>query len=247
MNRVKTKSQIQKYTLRICDCDLTGCWKPSAVFVAVQETSGAHCEYLGLGSSALLRENACWIITHSEIHMERYPRLWQTVTVESIPNGTRRWFFPRCCVFTDENGRRLGYSSTNWAILDISRRQLMMPGKFADCLPDNSDVEFPMGYPGMVESVHGEETILTRKPLYSDLDFNGHVTNARYADWVCDALGVDVMQEYCLESIRVNYGAEIKADQEITLHVTRDGLRYHVAGYHGDRRHFEMGGTLRKR
>ena len=247
MNRVKTKSQIQHYTLRIADCDLTGCWKPSAIFTAIQETSGAHCEYLGLGSSALLRVNACWIITHSEVHMEKYPRLWQTVTVESIPNGTRHLFLPRNCVFTDENGERLGYSSTNWCILDISKRQLMKPGKFADCLPDNSDVDFPLAYPRMVESVHGEETILTRRPVYSDLDVNGHLTNARYVDWVCDALGVDVMREYGLETIRVNYGAEIKADQEIELRVIRDGLRYHVAGYHDGRRHFEMGGTLRRR
>ena len=247
MDRVKTKSKIQKYTLRICDCDLAGQWKPSSIVIAIQETSGAHCEYLGLGSSALLKVNACWIITHSEVYMDRYPRLWDTVTVESIPNGTRRWFLPRNCIFTDVNGERLGYSSTNWAILDISKRQIIPPGRFSDCLPDNSDVDFPLAYPRMVEAVTGEETILTRTPLYSDLDLNGHLTNARYVDWVCDALGIEVMRDYCLESIRVNYGSEIKAGQEITLKVIRDGLRYLVSGYHDGKRHFEMGGGLRKR
>ena len=238
---------IQKYTLRVADCDVTGCWKPSAMLTALQEASGADCQSRGLGSSELLRENLCWIVTNSEIHMETYPRLGQTVTVESFHGDFRRWFCVRCCIFTDENGQGIGYSATNWVILDINRRQIVMPGRFADLLPDNTRVEVPLRHPRMVETVPGEETVLTIRPQYSDLDLNGHVTNTRYADWVCDALGTELMRTYCLEEIRVNYSAEIKADQEITLHVVRDGLRYHVAGYHNGRRHFEMGGTLRRR
>ena len=242
-----SKSTIQHYTLRICDCDLTGCWKPSAIFIAIQETSGADCEKRGVGSGDLRRDNACWIIAHSEIHMDRYPRLGQTVTVESLHVDFRRWFCIRSCIFTDENGERIGCSATNWAILDIGKRQIMMPGKYADLLPDNSDTAVPLRRPRMVESVHGEETIRRIMPQYSDLDLNGHVTNTRYVDWVCDALGTDVMREYCLEEIRVNYSAEVRPDQEIALHVIRDGLRYHVTGYHDGRRHFEMGGTLCRR
>lgn len=247
MSQVKANSTIQKYTLRIADCDLTGSWKPSAMLTAIQETSGADCEKRGVGSSALLRENLCWIVTHSEIHMERYPRLWQTVTVESFHVDFRRWFCVRCCIFTDENGDRIGWPATNWVILDIGKRQIVMPGKFADLLPDNSAVEVPLRHPGMVEAVHGQENALTIRPQYSDLDVNGHVTNTRYVDWVCDALGTDVMRDWCLAEIRVNYSAEIKVDQEIELRVTRDGPHYHVAGYHAGRRHFEMSGFLRKR
>ena len=73
------------------------------------------------------------------------------------------------------------------------------------------------------------------------------MNNARYADWACDALGIDVMREYCLETMLVNYDAEVRPEQEIALHVTRDGLNYRVAGYHNDKLHFELGGKLRKR
>ena len=247
MDQIISKTERQQLTLRICDCDLTGFWKPGAIFEAVQEISSAHCEHLGLGGSVLSKENACWISARSEVRMLRYPRLGERIILETIPNGSHLWFFPRYCFFRDEAGETLGYSSTDWAIMDVRERKLLPPSRFSFRLPDNSDQEFPMGHPGPVEAVDGQETIVLRMPRYSDLDINGHVNNVRYVDWACDALGVDVLRDYCLETVRISFGTEIRADQEIALRVARDGLKYRVAGYHGEKMHFELGGTLRRR
>lgn len=241
------KTYQEEFILRTCDCDFTGTWRPSAIMQVMQEIAGTHSELLGCGRNTLIKNNIVWVLTRCEIHMEKYPKMGERITAETFPTANRRWFFPRYYFFRDEEGKVLGYAATLWALLDIENRRMLPPGDVAKTLPDNSDLPVPIGLPATVDTVDAEETLQWRKPTYFDLDVNQHVNNTRYADWACDALGVEVMSQYCLETLLVNYDAEVRPDQEITLHVFRNGLSYRVAGYHEDKLHFELGGKLRER
>ena len=118
----------------------------------------------------------------------------------------------------------------------------------ARCIPDNSDLTPPLGLPGNVLALpDAQETVLSRWPVYSDIDVNQHVNNARYADWACDALGFSTMREYCLKTMCIQYAAEIRPGQEISLHAAQSEGRYRVAGYHEGKMHFEIGGELMPR
>ena len=101
--------------------------------------------------------------------------------------------------------------------------------------------------PGPVPRLTGAETRSMRAPVYSELDINGHVNNARYADWLCDALGLETMRAYRVRTMRLSYAAEIRPGQEMELHLTRDGLAYHLTGTHEGKTHFEIGGDLARR
>ena len=83
--------------------------------------------------------------------------------------------------------------------------------------------------------------------MYTDLDVNGHVNNTKYADWACNRLGVDVLRENDVSALTVNYQAELRPGQEISLHLTREGTRFRMAGYHEDRLHIDLGGVLSPR
>ncbi|MBQ9262798.1 MAG: hypothetical protein IJ189_01140 [Clostridia bacterium] len=233
--------------LRTCDCDFQGTWRPSAILTAMQEAAGMHSEKLGCGRNALLKNRIVWVLSRCEVRMMEYPQIGDTVTVETAPVANRRWFFPRYYWFRNEEGREIGCASTLWVLLNMDDRRMVPPGEVAGTIPDNRHLILPMGLPGTVEPVDGEEVILPRAPYYFDLDVNQHVNNTRYADWACDALGIDVMREYCLETMLINYAAEVRPDQEMTLHVHRNGPAYQVAGYHDGKMHFELGGTLRAR
>lgn len=241
------KTYEQELLIRTCDCDFTGSWRPSAIMEAMQELSGIHSELIGCGRNTLLTRNIVWVLNRSEIHMQRYPRIGDRVMAQTFPVATRRWFFPRYFFFRDEKGEVLGYAATLWALMDLGSRCLLPPKEIGTVLPDNSDLPLPMGLPATVDTVAGEERILRRVPGYFDLDVNQHVNNTRYADWACDALGIDVMRAYCPESMLINFDAEIMPDQAIMLHVSQNGLDYRVAGYHEDKLHFEVGGKLRRR
>lgn len=241
------KSYQETFTLRTCDCDFTGDWRPGAILTTMQEIAGTHSNLLGCGRDELLKNNTVWVLTRCEIRMDAYPRIGDTVTAETYPTALRRWFFPRYYLFRSQEGKLLGYAATLWVLMDFVERKMLPPGDVAKTLPDNSDFVPPMGLPGTVEMTQGEEKRILRRPVYFDLDVNQHVNNTRYADWACDALGVDAMREYCMDTLRINYEAEILPDQEMELHLSRQGDRFYMAGVHQDKRHFEIDGTLKKR
>ncbi len=241
------KTYQEEFLLRTCDCDFTGSWRPSAVMQTMQELAGVHSELLGCGRSALIRRHIAWVLTRCEIHMEKYPEVGQRVTAETFPTANRRWFFPRYYFFRDEGGNNLGCAATLWVLLDLDSRHMLPPGDVARILPDNADLPVPIGLPATVDAVSGKEQLSWRRPQYFDLDVNGHVNNTRYADWACDALGVETMRKNCLETLIVNYDSEVLPDQEITLHTAVDGQQYRVAGYFEDKLHFEIGGRLKER
>ena len=236
-----------EFVLRTCNCDFQGAWRPSAILTAMQEAAGMHSELLGCGREPLLKQNAVWVLTRSEVQMDRYPVVGETICVETFPMPNRRWFFPRYYIFKTDEGEVLGKASTLWVLLDPATRKMLPPGGVTDRIPDNSDLTPPMGMPATVEAVEGEMQIFSRVPAYTDLDVNQHVNNTRYADWACDALGIECMRENCLASMQVNYHAEVLPCQEITLHALCNGEKYQVSGYREDKLHFEIGGCLAKR
>ena len=104
-----------------------------------------------------------------------------------------------------------------------------------------------MNLPATVGNLQGEEFVSEYRPVYTDLDVNGHVNNTRYADWLCNTLGVDIMTEYEPEHIILNYNHEVLPGHVVTLHRILKDSEYRLCGKIGDTTAFEIGGTLRKR
>ena len=61
---------------------------------------------------------------------------------------------------------------------------------------------------------------------YSDTDINGHVNNIRYADFACDAVGMESLPEdKFLASVQIGYLAECRPGDLLTVEVgeSREG------------------------
>ena len=99
----------------------------------------------------------------------------------------------------------------------------------------------------------GQEVILEARdwtvyhPVYTDLDANGHVNNARYADWLCNSLGTDMMIRNEFASVIINFNSEIRPDDTVSLRRTLKGDEFTLNGECGSRKAFDIGGSLRTR
>ena len=241
------KSYQEELLIRTCDCDLSGQWRPSAVLEAMQEISGTHCALLGIGRDDLLKKGVVWVASRCELQMERYPRIGERITVRTFPRPVRLRFFPRYYLFLDAGGEVIGKAGTLWLLMDIHTRQAIPAGEIAALLPDNSDLPAPMPLPAAVGPLEGKESVSAYAPLYTDLDANGHVNNTRYADWLCNALGVDCMQKHQLRSLVLNYNAEVLPEHSLSLRLTQSGPLFRLAVTRGEKTAFEAGGELAER
>jgi acyl-ACP thioesterase len=58
-----------------------------------------------------------------------------------------------------------------------------------------------------------------RTPVYSDIDMNRHMNNARYAEWVCDLFSTETFAKKALKKLQINYVSDGIEGHEIALDV----------------------------
>ena len=237
----------ESFTLRPRDCDLNEKWRPSAILETMQDAAGAHSTLLGCGREELVKKNIVWVLSRCELHMDCYPAVGEKITVHTFPTPTRICFFPRYYIFTDERGDMIGKAGSLWLLLDLGTRRMLPPGEVGKLIPDNKDLSVPMNLPATVGKLQGEEFVSEYRPVYTDLDVNGHVNNTRYADLLCNVLGIALMKEYEPDHIILNYNHEVLPEHTVTLHRILKGNEYRLSGVVNDTVAFEIGGTLRKR
>ena len=238
------KTYTQEFRIASYQTDLTARMKPSAILEIMQEMAGAHAEMLNVGRSRLDPMNLAWVLTRVEVRMERYPRSGEMIQVETFPMPNRRVFFPRYFIFRDSEGKQIGCAGSMWVVLDITTRKMANAAEIVASMPDNSDLNAPMGMPATVEEIAAASQESLRIPVYTDLDVNGHVNNTRYLDWCCNALGIDVMRTHEMRRFAVNYNQEILPGQEVRTVLRYEGNTFSFSGFEGDIRHFDVGGTL---
>ena len=54
---------------------------PSAILETMQDVAGAHSLLLGCGREDLVKQNIVWVLSRSELHMDRYPAAGEKITV----------------------------------------------------------------------------------------------------------------------------------------------------------------------
>ena len=66
---------------------------------------------------------------------------------------------------------------------------------------------------------------------YSDTDINDHVNNARYADFACDAVRVDLLpKDAFVAGMQIGYHAECRAGECVDMLAARDEEGWFVHG-----------------
>lgn len=233
--------------LRHGQCDMGGLCRPSALLELMQDASEAHSGLCGLGSIELMKKGLGWIISRLKVEMQRLPHAGEKITIETFPTPVRHTFFPRSYVIYDEDGARIGCTNGLYALLEFETRHIIKSDWAIAQLPDVRDLQPATGMPATVRPLAGAVQTGTVVPQFTDLDLNVHVNNARYLDWCCNALGVDVMREHCLTHFDVNYETEVRPGHEVHTELTRVDNRFSFIGMEGDKRHFCIGGTLTRR
>ena len=204
------KTYQESYLLQTKDCDINGEWRFSAILEALQETAGEHCDSLGCGRNDLRKKGIAWVLIRSEVQMDRYPGIGDKISVETFHTPTRHRLFPRYFIIRDAYRKTIGKASTLWTLMDLQTRQTVAPDPVASILPDNSDLKAPLPLPKPIVPLTDSQQIeRTYIPVYTDSDANGHMNNTKYADLLCNLLGTNVMRKERIQSMVLNYNAEM--------------------------------------
>ena len=176
----------------------------------VQDVGWLH----GIHLQVSLPKNQNWVFTRQKLVMQQWPLWNETVTI-------RTWLRPPVGFFlyrdyeiflgdTKEN-KKIGQCTSTLAIMDLQTRKIVD----ADWSQYDS-IWRPNGHLSQI----AEKIILNSKlqdmaqfqVRNSDLDMNQHVNNTKYAQWILDAVPLDVIQSpVSITDYEVNFLAECKS------------------------------------
>lgn len=218
----------QTHTLTAEDVDAGAGWRTGRILTTMQEAAWAQCEPLGLGMAAMRAQNLAWVLTRAHLRMCRLPTLAESVTVRTWPKPAQHFFFPRFYRFY-AGGEVVGEAATLVVQLDLTSRRMAKPWLAGqDTLA--CDAEPALALPGNIPLPALPQTVTERVVLYSDLDINGHVNNARYLDWFCDCFDSAHHRAYSLADALVHYNREIRAEERVSLALQQEGLQSVLRG-----------------
>jgi acyl-ACP thioesterase len=214
----------QKTVVRMRDCDRFRRLKPAAVLALFQDCSEDLTEGWGVGLDAMLGRGIIWVAAKVECSVARLPLHGETITVRGWAGRSRSGICPFHYEIGDEAGQTLVTGCSFWVLSDLQTHSMMSPNipKISLPTPEPEGTHLPRLRP-----IHPPAAYETaqRQVLYSETDINGHLTNTRYVDWICDLAADDFHRSHPMTGLRINYRAETFPGQTVDLHWSLDDTR----------------------
>ena len=237
------------YLVDTRDVDPFGDCRPSAVLGILQEAATDAAVSLNISRDYIVpRYNAFWMLARIWYRLSRPLRWGEAVTVKTWHRGGKG-----AATYRDfdlsVDGRQVGEAVSTWVMADLDTHKLFRLAdveEFASTSGGTLCKDKTLGRLRLPEDLTAAERRLLR---YSDADINGHVNNARYADFTCDALRMEQLGgSRFVSSLQLSYLAECLPGEEIDLFTGEgEGMRY-VRGADSTGRHrFEAALTLAAR
>ncbi|GHT65457.1 acyl-ACP thioesterase [Spirochaetia bacterium] len=197
----------------------------AATFDLFQETAINHAENLGVGREALVRSGQGWVLSRISVQWDRRPAWREEVTVRSWPRGWEKLFALRDYDIRDAEDKPIVRGRSGWIVLDIEKRRPLRPQTVMEKLPLNDGINALPGSPVAVDTRADYERldarisacIGERKAAYSDIDYNGHMNNTRYIQWIQDTIEPGVLEAAAQMRLDINYLSEVKFGDTVEI------------------------------
>ncbi len=207
------------FTVPSRDLDCMSLCKPSALLGYLQDAAAVAASALDASNDLMVEKyRHIWMLAKVHVVLDVPLRWRDTVTVKTWHRGGEKTVMYRDYDLA-VNGVPAGRALGAWVLADMDARTLARFDRFPEFTGTDGgelirDTKIPhVRFPR-------EMTPAEVRPLhYSDADGNGHVNNARYADFLCDALGLDkAPRGTFLREFALIYHKECRPGETLTLY-----------------------------
>ena len=151
------------------------------------------------------------------------------MVVETWPKGISKLFALRDFVVRTADGVDAVRATSAWLTLDLESKRPRRPQEVMrqEVMLENEHAIAEM--PGKLALPENLEVTDTRTARYSDLDVNRHVNNARYVDWLFDALPPADQVRMAFSELTVQFTGESRYGERLevrTAAADREDLVY---------------------
>jgi acyl-ACP thioesterase len=200
----------QNYLVRAYEIDAQQRMTVPALSRLMQEAALQNVIQIGMSYWDLEPHHISWVLTRQQMEVKRLPDLNEPIRIHTYPAGFLRAFALRDFWVETQEGEPIAQSASTWLLMDTRTRRMANPPDFVlafnermppreQCLPRISGQMKKLEAPDFQEdyTVH-----------WHDLDFNQHLNNTLYIQWMLDPVPAAVLAERQLTFLDIEYRAE---------------------------------------
>ena len=212
----------REITVLPSDASCQGTIKLHSLLDYFQDTASLAVEDIEGTTTELVARGYSWVLTRYEIEfIGKLPAIDETFRLTTFHDPNHGYNTLRVFQVSSQDNRPIIWAKTSWLLLDLaagrpvkpiahlpeitSRDAQDIPPEFHD-IPDFDDMD------AECESV--------RHVGFHDLDYNAHVNNAAYFEWVHDSTPLDFMTHE-LKSVYASFRSGAKFGEGVTLKIAR--------------------------
>lgn len=197
----------KQYIIPYYETHKSGRVTPISLLKYLGETSGDHSDYNDIGIDELRKNNYGWVLYKWKARFEHYPKAKDKITIETWTSGFNKFYANREFIIYDDKGKEIGRATTLWIFLDINRkRPIRIPSEFAK-IYDIIDEKVLDDFVELEEAfdISKELDFYVRK---FDIDYNNHVNNVIYLEWILETIPEEIEKDYFLNEFEIVYKKE---------------------------------------
>lgn len=157
-----------------------------------------------------------WIISKVKYVMESYPKWDEKITIETYPGGYDKLYAVRLFDICNDAGQKIGYIIGDYLLMDSEK---LRPVRIKGGQGALKILDFPYEGEKLQKLKEPDEIIKEerRKAYYSEMDLNGHMNNSHYVKWAMDMLPLELIKNFEVSSLEINYNASIQYGAEVKM------------------------------
>ena len=156
----------------------------------LQESAGLSADRMGWGIQKLQSEGLTWMLSRLYVKISRYVPWGTELTVRTWPSGMKgRLLATRCFQAADCLGGEVLQAYSEWLYVDMQSQKIVkLPEEFAGLVPEGTPAVAFNDLGGKSVKLSEVTTSAEVRVRQSDLDFNDHVNNVHYVEWMLESL-----------------------------------------------------------
>ncbi|MCQ2203178.1 MAG: thioesterase [Bacteroidales bacterium] len=212
----------------------SGTLKEGAMSQFLSDVAIGHTKILGVDMDAMSKIGLTWMLHSIHLTINQWPHINDTLEIDTFPSGLDRLFALRCYEIKNSQGNQIAKASSRWMQIDVSRRRPVRPTPAIVTL--NAGLQLPQDMP-IGDLVTTEMPQDMKEATHyiasdSDIDFNGHVTQATYLQWLANTMSKTYNDKYRLAEAQVIYMREILPGNTILSLIKEEKTDNGIKVYH---------------
>ena len=224
------------FKLRVSDFDFKDNILLSSVLDFAQDVAGNHADTLGIGYSDFIKDDKIWMVIRHEIEYVEYPPLYEEIKVITWPLAAGKIECDRETLIVSSKDENRVYikMSSKWIVASYSTRRIQrLVDLYKGCEEELlTNRNFSQSASKLPEFEFDNPKSGTVIPSVLDLDHNGHINNAKYANYIY--LALPELHGVRMKHVQMDFDKELVKDVPVIIKYEQIDKIFNIVAFQND-------------